>query len=188
MFQFVEKENHDSAKAVMNILSKNRTMKGIYREARQFQSKAVDSWSGEKSNVRTCPLPTMAEDETTTLGTGAVLLQIMDLCGLINVLSGQGVDQRSILQSSDLTKWLYLVGDGLTQVRLKSFMDVIHSDSVSFRDWYCDSLVILAALGRVILGNGDLHAEGFSCLGVYLHILLWWISPGVPICIWMEEG
>ena len=42
-------------------------------------------------------------------------------------------------------------------------MDAIHNDSISFRDWYHDSLVISAALDRVIVGNGDLHAVGFSC-------------------------
>ena len=71
----------------------------------------------------------------------------------------------SIVRAGDLSKWLYLCGDGLTQVRLKSFMDVIHNDSVSFKDWYQDSLVISAALERVIIGNGDLHAGCFSCLG-----------------------
>ena len=44
-------------------------------------------------------------------------------------------------------------------------MGTIHNDSISFKDWYQDSLVISAALDRVIVGNGDLHAGGFSCLG-----------------------
>ena len=56
-------------------------------------------------------------------------------------------------------------GDGLSQVRLKPFMDTIYNDSISFKDWYHDSLVICAVLERVIIGNGDLYTGGFSCLG-----------------------
>ena len=73
----------------------------------------------------------MAEDETTTLGTGVVLLNILHLCGLIEV--DQLVDGRyKIRQGDTQTKWLYLCGDGLTQIRLKSFIDAIQEYSLSF--------------------------------------------------------
>ena len=118
----------------------------------------------EKNNARLCPLPTMAEDETTTLGTGVVLLNILHLCGLIEVQ--KLVDGRSkIIEGDTNSKWLYLVGDGLTQVRLKSFFDAIQQDSLSFRELYRESVVLARAQERVVIGNGDLHAGGFSCLG-----------------------
>ena len=106
----------------------------------------------------------MAEDETTTLGTGVVLLNILNLCGLIEV--DKFVDGKYKIREGDVeTKWLYLVGDGLTQVRLKSFIDSIQEDSLSFREFYKESVVLSKALERVVIGNGDLHAGGFSCLG-----------------------
>ena len=66
----------------------------------------------------------MAEDETTTLRTGVVLLNILNLCGLIEV--DTQIDGRYKIREGNIpTKRLYLVGDGLTQVRLKSFIDSI---------------------------------------------------------------
>ena len=56
----------------------------------------------------------MSKDETTILGTGAVLLQIIDLCRLIKVFANQGGNTRSVIRSNNLTKWLYLVDGGLT--------------------------------------------------------------------------
>ena len=106
----------------------------------------------------------MAEDKTTTLGNGVVLLNILHLCGLIEV--DKLVDGRSKIREGDTqSKWLYLCGDELTQVRLKSFIDVIQQDSLSFRELYRECVVLATALERVIIGNGHLHAGGFSCLG-----------------------
>ena len=48
---------------------------------------------------------------------------------------------------------------------MKSFIDAIQEDSLSFREFYRESGVLSAALERVVIGNGDLHAGGFSCLG-----------------------
>ena len=98
----------------------------------------------------------MAEDETTTLDTGVVLLNVLHLCGLIEV--DKLVDGRSkIREGNKQSKWLHLCGDGLTQVRLKSFIDAIHQYSLSFRESYRESVVLATVLERVVVGNGDLH-------------------------------
>ena len=60
---------------------------------------------------------------------------------------------------------MYLCGDGITQVILKLFINAIHDNSQSFREFYQDSMLLSAALERVVIGNGDLHAGGLSCLG-----------------------
>ena len=97
------------------------------------------SVGGTKANTRVCPLPRMAEDEITTLSTGVVLLNILNLCGLIEV--DKLVDGRSNVGEGDLnTKWLYLFGDGLTKVRLKFFIDAIHEDSISTSNNFTGSL------------------------------------------------
>ena len=55
-----------------------------------------------KMNANICPLPTMSEDMTTTLGTGAVMLQMIDLCDLISVKSAQTSTKPSSIKSGDL--------------------------------------------------------------------------------------
>ena len=48
---------------------------------------------------------------------------------------------------------------------MKSFIDAIQEDSLSFREFYSESGVLSAALEQVVIENSDLHAGGFSCLG-----------------------
>ena len=85
----------------------------VYSQAVDLQDHAVGCWSGKKINARLCPLPTMVEDETTTLGTCVVLLNILHLCDSIEV--DKLVDGRwKIPKESTQSKWLYLCGDGLT--------------------------------------------------------------------------
>ena len=48
---------------------------------------------------------------------------------------------------------------------MKLFIDVIQQDSLSFKEFYRESMVLSKVLERVVIGNSDLHAGGFSCLG-----------------------
>ena len=79
-----------------------------------------------------CNLPVSAEDETTTLGTGINVLEIMELCGLVQV--NKVLNEKTRLKEGDSSKWLILIGDGLTQNRISSFVDKLHDGSLSFRD------------------------------------------------------
>ena len=106
----------------------------------------------------------MIEDEKIILGTGAVILQIMCLCGLAIILPNQGVDNKSIIKLGDLTKWLCICGDSLTQVRLKSVMDAIYSYIISFKYWYSVSLNVPAKFEKNIIGDGVFHVGGVSYL------------------------
>ena len=110
-----------------------------------------------------CDLPVSAEDETTTLGTDINVLEIMDVCGLAQV--NKVSNEKTRIKEGDLSKWMILIGDGLTQNRITSFVDKLHDDSLSFRDYYTDSLVISKAMKKMFISIGDLHGEGFSCLG-----------------------
>ena len=148
-FEYISQEHKDIAEGVISTLAQNRKRDGLYSQAVSFQDHDVRCWSGKKNNAQLCPLPTMAEDETTTLGTGVVLLNILHLCGLIEV--DKLVDGRSKIRegSSELkSKWLYLCGDGLTQVRLKSFIDAIQQDSLSFKELYRESVVFQKRLNE----------------------------------------
>ena len=61
-------------------------------------------------------------------------------------------------------KWVYLIGDGLTHVRLKLFMDTINGSLYSFKDDYEMISVMSEALKQVLLGVGDLYGGGFTIL------------------------
>ena len=61
-------------------------------------------------------------------------------------------------------KWVYLIGDGLTHVRLKYFVNVLNDSLYSYREDYEMRHVLSGALKQVILGVGDLHGGGFAIL------------------------
>ena len=105
-FQYISTEHKENAAGVIAVLAKNRTRTGLYNQTLAFQDHAVLYWSGKKNNARLCPLPTMAEDETTTLGTGVVLLNILHLCGLIEV--DNLVDGRSKIRQGNTKKNGYI--------------------------------------------------------------------------------
>ena len=133
-----------------------------------------------------CNLPVSAEDETTTLGTGINVLEIMELCGLVQV--NKVLNEKTRVKEGDLSKWLILIGDGLTQNRITSLVDKLHDDSLSFRDYYTDSLVISKAMEKMFIGTGDLHEGGFSFLGMIFCSILRWIPSTLSIRPRLEEN
>lgn len=84
-FEYISKEHRENASCVIDILAENRKRGGVYSQAILFQDHYVECWSGKKTNARLCPLPIMAEGETTILGTAVVLLNILHLSGLIEI-------------------------------------------------------------------------------------------------------
>jgi hypothetical protein len=57
------------------------------------------------------------------------------------------------------------VGDGLTQMRVRSFYESINTSSINFRQQYKESSTFAKALDRLVLVVGDLHGGGFHFLG-----------------------
>ena len=92
----------------------------------------MSKWRGKKHSMEMCTLPTSPEDETTTVGLGSVLLNTLMYSGMINVTSGDADSKK--IQVGDKNKWLYLVGDGLTQTRIKAFNKLVTNSmlAVSF--------------------------------------------------------
>jgi hypothetical protein len=63
-------------------------------------------------------------------------------------------------------RWLITYGDGLSQMRVRSYSDTINAASVNFREYYEQSTLFSRALDRVVMVPGDLHGGGFHFLGV----------------------
>ena len=59
---------------------------------------------------------------------------------------------------------MYPIGDKLTHVRLKSFVNTINDSLYSFEDDHDMRSVMSKALQQVVLGVGDLHGGSFSIL------------------------
>ena len=170
-FQFVEKTFTSNVQTLIGKLNSNRNHLGLYAKARIIQNKEVTQWFGDKDKVEICFLPTSKEDETTNLGCATVFLEILENAGLINIerrpFETNGVKSEK-LQVTTIAgashKWLYLIGDGLTHVRLKSFVNAINESLYSFEDDYEMRRVLSLALKQVVLGVGDLHGGGFAIL------------------------
>ena len=68
-------------------------------------------------------------------------------------------------------KWLYLIGDGSTHVRLKYFIIMINNSLYSYKDGYEMRSVLSYDLSQVILGIGVLYGGGFSILNSIYTVL-----------------
>jgi hypothetical protein len=84
-------------------------------------------------------------------------------------------------------------GDGLSQVHLQAFKDILHTLSYSFENWYEMAQLLSKALDQCFMLPGDLHGGGFRFLVVVYNLyyggfiqpiqtaLGWkWIHPKLP--------
>ena len=101
-----------------------------------------------------CFLPTSKEDETTNIGCAIVFFEILQNAGLITIshnktkgMDGKENDKLVVkLVDENKHKWVYLIGDGLTHVCLKLFVNTINDSLYSFEDDYKMRLVMSEAL------------------------------------------
>ena len=152
-----------TTKELRDKLHGNRTHKGLYNMASTFQSRQVQQWISKKDKLKLCFLPTSKEDETTNIGCATVFMEVLENAGLIVT---KRINKKIIIKSHPTSKgkWLFLVGDGLTHVRLGTFIDSINQSLYSYADDYENRQVLSKALQQIVLGIGDLHCGGFAIL------------------------
>ena len=82
-----------------------------------------------------------------------MFIEILENTGLINIkrkitkIGGEDKEKLVVTTLADSGhKWLYLIGDELTHVRLKSFVNVINDSLYSFEDDYEMRQVLYLAL------------------------------------------
>ena len=83
----------------------------------------------------------------------------------VDAEKGKGLMLHSSKKRNANKNYVLLCGDGLPQVRTKKFLEAAQRDALSFGDMREESLVVSEASKRMIIGCGDLHGAGFSCLG-----------------------
>jgi hypothetical protein len=82
----------------------------------------------------------------------------------------QGNVQAVQLPANYKKCWLVLVGNGLSQMRLQAFKDMLHTLSYSFKKRYEMAQLFSKALDQCVVLPGDLHSGGFHFLVVVYNL------------------
>ena len=173
---FEDEPNHQSRRSILcNLLSSLRSKGGLYNSAYTFQSRAVTFIRGNRPKNKVLCLPAATDDETTKAGTGAIVNKFFRLSDLIIPANrptdiipagAQRNDKVKWANPSDIdSRWMLLVGDGLSFERFRNYKDDLTSKQASFCTHYEETRVVLRALGQVVFLPGDLHGGCFHTLG-----------------------
>ena len=65
---------------------------------------------------------------------------------------------------------LIMVGDSLTQICARQFLDLVHETSTSFGQQHETTMMLQRALDQVIFIPGDLHGGGFHILQIVYNL------------------
>jgi hypothetical protein len=148
---------------VIEILRGNRGLAGIYNAAHKFQRRSVSKWRGHKEPLKLMPCPLSVDDETRTEECGNVVMSMLELASFIKSRGKTAGTKLEVVDGYD-KRWHLLVGDGITQMRVRSFYESINTSSINFRQQHKESSTFAKALDRLVLVVGDLHGGGFHFL------------------------
>ena len=175
-FCFINKETVEKKRSLICAFHNDRWMDGLYASDRKFQQREVYSWSGKINKVYLCFSPTFKKEKRKNLGCAVVFLEILQNADIIKIRkkvimsNNDGVSTNIATKlETDLVpcashKWLYLFGDELNHVRLKSFVDTINDSLDYFVDDYNMRSVLSNLLKQIVIGVGNLHGDRFSIL------------------------
>ena len=107
------------------------------------------------------------ENETTNKGAANVILLLLLYHGVIEQTNSDGAngDVKGMHLADDHEeRHVMLVGDDLSQIRVKTFENMIQESSYRFKENFKAMDMIRKALGQVIHVTGDLHRGHFHFL------------------------
>ena len=174
-FSFMDADG-DRALKQMKIASKLKSNRsddfghddeGFYSYMGLFQTKATAIWRGDVPQCSMIIPPISPEDETTNKGAGKVILSLLALYGILEKTtqtSEEGNPKGLQLAEGYDKRYLVIVGDGLSQVRARTFSNLMQECSNSFGDKHEKSIMIQKALNQIIHVPGDLHGGCFHFL------------------------
>ena len=180
-------------KARMKVLMRKgsrRQKRGFIRRIVDFQRHCTYSWrrGGKIDPVAALVPPVSPDDETTNIGAGQNVVSLLLMRGILEGVDSRGVDgdvTKVKLADDYKNKWLMLVGDGLTQIRVKTFVDLIQRTSFDFGKQQETTEMIRKALGQVIHVTGDLHGGLFHFLSsIYSLFYGCLIQPVQEVVAW----
>jgi hypothetical protein len=132
-----------------------------------FQTFATKEWRGTMPKSSMIIPPISPEDETTKKGAGKVILSLLALFGILEATEHEGTSgnvKGLKLADNYQTRFLMVIGDGLSQVRARSFEELVQEVSHSYGKQYDASMTIQKALKQIIHVPGDLHGGCFHFL------------------------
>jgi hypothetical protein len=136
----------------------------FYGSAAAFQCQTTACWRGKVPIASLLIPPVSPEDETTNAGAAKVVLSLLVLYGIIEIKKTRGKEQF-VLADNYKERKLMLIGDGLSQIRVKTFCTLMANKSYSnFDEEHENNEVIQRALGQIINVTGDLHGGCFHFL------------------------
>jgi hypothetical protein len=150
-----------------NRIKVNNELKSFYAKVTDFQRETTEIWRGCPSQTELLLPPVSPEDETTNIGAAKVVLSLLVLYGILEYTGSDGVEGN--LKSVKLAdgyeeKYLMLVGDGLSQIRVRTFTNLIDTHSYSYNEKREQTLMIQKAMKQVVNVTGDLHGGCFHFL------------------------
>jgi hypothetical protein len=163
----------DNSLLVSDHLQPNRSRNGFYHRATGFQRRSTVKWQKNPPRVTVLAPPVSPDDETTTRGAGKVILSILLLFGLLVPTDSTALQGNvsAVQLLADYKKgWLVLVDDGLSQMRIQAFKDMLDTSSYSFEKRYEMAQLLSKALDQCIALPGDLHGGGFHFLVVVYNL------------------
>jgi hypothetical protein len=189
-FKFQNEESYDALKQFdcINRLKPNRLKvvngsSSLYSMASSFQRKATELWRGLPNIASLLIPPVSPEDETTNIGAAKVVLSLLVLCGILQVII-EGDKKRFKLHTNYKERRLMIVGDGLSQIRVRTFADLMAETSYSkFDDDHENCNVIQKALKQTINITGDLHGGCFHFLQAVFHLFFGSIIQPIQVLL-----
>jgi hypothetical protein len=130
-------------------------------------------WRGTPQPVKFLLPPVSPENETTNRGAANVVMSLLLLQGIIVPTDSEGArgDIRKMKLAEDYkSRFVMLVGDGLSQVRVRTFEELVKDSSFWFDEQQQCAQMLHKAMGQVINVTGDLHGGRFHFLSAIYNL------------------
>ena len=174
-FGFQNEEHHASMES-LGVVTKLKTInrkgqdgneEGFLVNVGDFSRKAAMIWRGQAAAAEAIIPPVSPDDETTNIGAAKNILSLLLFHKILIPTDSEGVEgniRKLELAPGYNKRWMMLVGDGLTQVRIRTFIDMIETSCYNFGESQRAVEMIKHAMGQVIHVTGDLHGGLFHFL------------------------
>ena len=132
-----------------------------------FQHNITKLWMGDRKKCALLIPPISQEDEMTDKGAAKVILSLL---ALFRIMEGQtykgehGSVKELELAENNQKRYLVVVGDRLSQMRARTFNELIEDLSYSFGAQHETTAKVAKGMQQIIHVHGDLHGDCFHFL------------------------
>ena len=131
------------------------------------QHNTTKLWMGDRKKCASLVPPIRKEDETMNKGAAKVILSLLALFGIMEGQTYEGehgsVKELQLAENFE-KRYLVIVGDGLSQMRARTFNNLIEDSAYSFGDQHETTAKVAKDMQQIIHVPGDLHGGCFHFL------------------------